>query len=53
MTDEDKIQALVGSTVTWVDLDDGFIHIEVDNGLMFHIPYDTEYEIEVHGDLPN
>jgi len=56
MTDEEKVQALVGARVTWVDLDGSFLHIEVENGLMFHIRIDTdeEYEaIEVNGDLPN
>jgi hypothetical protein len=53
VTDEEKVQAMLGRTVTWIDLDDGFLHIEVDQNMMFHIPYDTDYEIEVNGNIPN
>ena len=56
MTDEEILEGLVGRTVKWVDMDDGFIHLETDDGLMFHIRVDPDEEynaIEVHGDLPN
>jgi len=56
VTDDDKVQGLVGRTIRWADLDDGFVHLETDDGLMFHIRVDVDedYEtIEVNGDLPN
>lgn len=58
MTDEEKLQALVGRTIKSTDLDVGigFAHIETTDGLMFHIrvDIDDDYEtIEVNGDLPN
>jgi hypothetical protein len=53
VTDEDKVQGMVGRVVTWADLDEGLLHLEFDGNLMFHIPYDAEYEIEINGDLPN
>lgn len=58
MTDEDKLEGLVGRTVDLADLDIdlGFIHLRTTDGLMFHIriDIDEDYEtIEVNGDLPN
>ncbi len=53
MTDEEKLEGLVGRTIVWADLDDGMIHLETQDGLMFHIPYDTDYALEINGDLPN